>query len=183
MIMRVSPAANRRCLEQALGMLDRLTDHAYARRRGDWAPVGAQFRHVLEHYQCFLDGLAGRRIDYDARPRDPCLESSRTAARLATEAVIARLEELEADTSDCSVLVQMQTATTSGDPEWSASSLARELQFLVSHTVHHFALIKLLLADELALDPDFGTAPSTLAHGQARHRESSDAVSPVPMRD
>jgi hypothetical protein len=39
------------------------------------------------------------------------------------------------------------------------------LQFLCSHTVHHFALIKLLLdGTGVDLAPEFGVAPSTLAY-------------------
>ncbi|MBP6670575.1 MAG: hypothetical protein KA180_14065, partial [Gemmatimonadales bacterium] len=59
------------------------------------------------------------------------------------------------------------------EPDWSDSSVKRELQFLVSHTVHHYALIKELLRRE-GFDPgaEFGVAPSTL---QARDRETACA--------
>jgi hypothetical protein len=42
------------------------------------------------------------------------------------------------------------------------------LQFLLSHTVHHFALMALILRAQGA-DPgdDFGVAPSTLEHRRA----------------
>ena len=46
--------------------------------------------------------------------------------------------------------------------------MLRELQFLVSHTIHHYALIGVLLAAEgfdVSLEfPEFGVAPSTLTH-------------------
>ena len=52
-----------------------------------------------------------------------------------------------------------------GEPEWSTSSVRRELLFLLSHTVHHNALVKeLLRARGHALADDFGVAPSTLEH-------------------
>jgi hypothetical protein len=44
-----------------------------------------------------------------------------------------------------------------------ASSLGRELHFLVSHTVHHYAIVRLLLENPDAVDHAFGVAPSTLA--------------------
>jgi hypothetical protein len=46
-----------------------------------------------------------------------------------------------------------------------ASTVARELQFLLSHTVHHYALIALILRLQ-GFEPgeEFGVAPSTLAH-------------------
>ncbi|NIP97468.1 MAG: hypothetical protein GWO24_30170, partial [Akkermansiaceae bacterium] len=43
--------------------------------------------------------------------------------------------------------------------------LGRELQFLVSHTVHHFAMIGgICRALGVALEDDFGVAPSTIRH-------------------
>jgi hypothetical protein len=59
-----------------------------------------------------------------------------------------------------------------GDPAsasaWSPSSVGRELQALLGHTVHHYAIIALLLRVE-GIEPgeEFGVAPSTLAHWRA----------------
>jgi hypothetical protein len=54
---------------------------------------------------------------------------------------------------------------------WAASSLARELQFTLSHTVHHYALIALILRLQGFAPPaDFGVAPATLQQWQ-RERE------------
>jgi hypothetical protein len=58
-----------------------------------------------------------------------------------------------------SVLVRSET----GAALWHRSSLGRELEFVLSHTVHHHALI----AEKLAANGDnavrdFGVAPSTL---------------------
>src|SRR5262245_51244700 len=49
--------------------------------------------------------------------------------------------------------------------DWSISSLKRELQFLLSHTTHHYALIALALRSR-GFEPgsEFGVAPSTLRH-------------------
>jgi len=50
---------------------------------------------------------------------------------------------------------------------WLPSSMGRELQFLLGHTVHHSALIVMII-DGIGLSiPDgFGIAPSTLRHNQ-----------------
>jgi len=157
--------ATRACLEQAVDLLDRLDDDQYARRRGEWAPVGAQFRHVVEHYQCLLEGIPRGRIDYDARRRDLAIERSRLTARDLTRELDRGLGELDQLSGAMALSVQTRTTADASEPEWELSSLGRELQFLVSHTVHHFALIKLLLAaDGIDLPSDFGRAPSTLAH-------------------
>jgi len=160
--------ANRQLLAQGLAALDRLTDAQYANPRGAHASVGAQYRHVLDHYRRFLSGLPGRDIDYDLRDRDPAVETSRVVAASATRELRTALGHLDAP-ADTPIRVQLRIDPDATEPSWATSTIGRELQFLVSHTVHHFALIKLLLAgDEVALDPDFGVAPSTLAHARAR---------------
>ena len=55
------------------------------------------------------------------------------------------------------------------NPEFSRSSVLRELQFLVSHTVHHYAIIKLhlqLQGCDTARLVSFGVAPSTQSYRQ-----------------
>ncbi len=166
--MTIDPSLEANCalLEQGLDLLSRLADRQYAARRGRWAPVGAQYRHVLEHYHCFLAGLPAGEVDYDSRQRDPELEASRRCAADATRAVQAGLRVLAGSDSARRLRVQSRTSVAADEPEWSESTLGRELQFLVSHTVHHFALIRLLLAPEIDLDAEFGVAPSTLAHAR-----------------
>ena len=155
---------NRVLLRQGLALLERLSDELYAEPRGSWAPVGAQYRHILDHYGAFFRGLADRRVDYDARIRDARIERSRAAARQTTLACLGALDALEVE-PDGPLLVQMDSGAGPEAPDWRPSSTGRELQFLCSHTVHHFALIQLLLEGSgVALDPEFGTAPSTLAY-------------------
>jgi uncharacterized damage-inducible protein DinB len=56
-------------------------------------------------------------------------------------------------------------ARSDGSAGWTATTFGRELQYLLSHTVHHFALIGVMLR-LLGVDPgsDFGVAPSTLRY-------------------
>jgi uncharacterized damage-inducible protein DinB len=57
---------------------------------------------------------------------------------------------------------------------WSVSSTFRELQFLATHTVHHFALVALLLRQRgVEVPVEMGVAPSTLEHWK-----SSDSCAP-----
>lgn len=159
--------ANRRCLEQGAALLTTLTDDQYACRRGDWSPVGTQYRHVVEHYQCLVEGVADGRIDYDARPRDAAVEQSRSRALEVTRGLERELAGLTRLPATLALAVQLQ-CDADGEACWTESTWGRELQFLVSHSVHHFALIKLLLAnDAIGLDRAFGTAPSTLSHLRA----------------
>ena len=50
---------------------------------------------------------------------------------------------------------------------WTRSTGRRELQFLLSHTIHHYALIAVICNHlGVPLDPAFGVAPSTLRFQQ-----------------
>jgi hypothetical protein len=112
-------------------------------------------------------------VDYCARRRDPELERDRNRARaklLRTADAVAALGELR---DEVRLNVRSELCPEDSRPgDWIPSTLARELEFLLSHTVHHFALVAVLLAVEGATLPeelaDFGVAPSTL-----RHREKT----------
>ena len=135
--------------------------------------VGCHFRHCLDYYQCFLDGMETGRINYDHRRREPRLETERSYALGIIDRTVERLEAATA-TGDRPLAVSGDSAGApplskageeGGNLIWSQSTLLRELQGLVSHTVHHYALISMLLRT-LGFEPgtDFGVAPSTLEH-------------------
>jgi hypothetical protein len=160
-------AANLALLEQGLELLERLPDAPYGSEGGAAKPVGPHFRHVLEHYSCFLDGVAARRVDYDARPRESALEISRGAAIARIAELIGGITTLAAADLEMPAEVRLECGLGDESEQWSRSTLRRELQFLLSHTVHHYALIGLLLERHgHAPGAEFGVAPSTLKHWQ-----------------
>jgi len=128
--------------------------------------IGAHFRHVLDHYFAFFHGLDQGRIDYDRRDRDPEIESDLHAARAAAERIEAALLALPTTTIQAPILVNVAVATEAhGDTLWEPSTVHRELAFLLSHTVHHYALISLHARRYgVELGEDFGVAPSTLEY-------------------
>lgn len=150
---------NTTSLQQALQLLDELDDAAFAR-------IGAHLRHVIEFYECFLDGLQMMHVDYDARRRDPAIEQHRRTAAARLRLLIERLASEPELRGDGSIFVRMEDATGRGiSSPYLLSSVGRELQVLSSHTVHHFALISLTLqAAGYTVEADFGVAPSTLRY-------------------
>jgi len=130
--------------------------------------IGEHFRHILDHYQCLIEGVERRDngrilIDYDLRQRDPQMERDpdRTIAWITR--ICGFLEKISGARIG-SLAVKMDTGSNIED-QFASSSLSRELQFLLSHTVHHYALIATMNAVAGVETPeDFGIAPSTLAH-------------------
>ena len=155
-------------LKQALSLVQQLDDVRFSSSPPGLAPhrVGSHLRHVLEFYQCFLDGLATSRIDYDARKRDESIERRRQSATTSIRSIISLLEEVSSFEEDWELSVRMEDADAD---VYLISSVGRELQALSSHTIHHFALIAITLrVHGLEVDPDFGMSPSTLRYQAAK---------------
>jgi hypothetical protein len=155
-------AQNLATLDQALALIDRLDDDSF-RAVGpgfENGSIGTQLRHCIDYYECFLDGLGSGEVDYDQRHRDERVERDRDFAAERIRAIGRRLGALE------DALLTVQVDQPEGTPSFkSHGSIGRELQFLNSHVVHHFALIAFILgALELSVESDFGVATSTLRH-------------------
>ncbi len=168
---------NVRWLRQALHLLGRLDDIAYATTPRGFAPhrAGAHLRHVLEFYQCFIRGFSSSHIDYDARRRDERIEQSRDTAALAIGSVIRTLETNDELHTERILWIRMEDADASDVRDsLMESSISRELQVLSSHTVHHFALMAMTLRMHgVEMDPDFGMAPSTLRYLASKNGEAA----------
>jgi len=161
--------ANLALLEQADALIDRVTDAVYGGGEGQAKPVGPHFRHVLEHYGRFLAGIADGRIDYDARERESAVETDRGAARRRIRDLVNGLLDLDRRAIDAPATARLECGLGDEDEQWSGTTVRRELHFLLSHTIHHYALIGLLL-ERHGVDPGegFGVAPSTLKYWQSR---------------
>jgi hypothetical protein len=94
------------------------------------------------------------------------VETGRQAAKERIRSIIRRLEDEPALRTDSIVWVRMEDSAGSHVPEpFLVSSIGRELQVLSSHTIHHFALLAMVLrARGVSVDAEFGMAPSTLRY-------------------
>lgn len=159
-------------LKQGVDLLRRLSDEQYATKLPDSynSSVGGHMRHCLDHYINFLDGFESGKVDYDARARDTRIEQERAFALSSMDSLSQRLMAVRTEDADKPVMVKMDCGDdTDSATLWSASSLRREFQFLVSHTVHHYALIGMMLKHQgIDTGKEFGIAPSTLRYMQSQ---------------
>lgn len=133
---------------------------------GCYGLVGPHLRHIVDHYTCLVAGVDRGLIDYDARERCRETELSVPRARRMLQAVSQALQSLRSQ-ADAPIIVRLAT-DPEGPSTQSSSSLARELQFVQGHAVHHFALIRSVLnARGVQLPENFGKAPATLRHERA----------------
>lgn len=161
-------ADNLAVLGQSIALLEQIDDELYTRidQQIFRSCVGTHMRHLLDFYGSFLRGLPSGRIDYDSRQRDLLVEQQRGAAIARLREIVAQLETLPFSDGMMPLLARQDSSLLAEDTAaWGQTSLARELQALVSHTIHHYALIAVLLRRHgFEPDPDFGVAPSTLLH-------------------
>lgn len=159
---------NERCLESLAALVRRLDDADYRRPVPPCeAGIGCHVRHVLDHYDALIDGIGSGRIDYDARDRDPATECNPAVALARIDSLRSAVRALAGRPGDTAVRVCLDCGTGGRKP--AASTLSRELQFLVSHTVHHDALIAAAArALGVPTEPGYGIAPSTLKANASR---------------
>jgi uncharacterized damage-inducible protein DinB len=153
-------------LRQLADVIRAMTDEQYRRSPVGVVSsnVGGHVRHCLDHVEALLAGIEVGELCYDHRRRGTEVETSREAAlgviRRQERQLLAfplngehRPLSLSALVSSCLPPIEVQT------------TVGRELAFVLSHTVHHNALIG-VMAQTLGIPiPDrFGYAPSTIAH-------------------
>jgi len=165
---------NNEVLGQANTVLLRLTDAQYRSVNDAYgcSSIGQHFRHILDMYRAVTPALSAAPspapiIDYDVRRRGAAVETERKSA-------IAELQDLKhalinrTAPLDLQVEVKTEVCIDSTRCASMRSTLARELAFISSHAVHHFALIQ-LLARLLgaSVDKSVGLAPASASHQRA----------------
>jgi len=150
-------------LEELAGVVAGLAPSDYVAEPlpGVSGSVGAHVRHALDHVAALVEADGHRVLTYDVRHRGTEVECSPAAALER----IAELEEALARFDRESPLEPIETSALvdrSMPPVVAWSTRARELAFVVSHTVHHHAIIRILLASLGVRTGDaFGYAAST----------------------
>ena len=146
-------------LLQGVFVIEQLEDFQFT--EGGRGSVGVHFRHCVDFVECFVNGIGTSEIDYTLRRRETTSETDRHAALLRFRTVLTSLQSLSLLNPDVSVLVRSENEET--EVKWSKSSVMRELEFVQSHTIHHYALIgfKLKLLG-FEVDEKFGVSQSTL---------------------
>ncbi|MFC3095177.1 DinB family protein [Alteromonas sediminis] len=123
--------------------------------------IGEHIRHILDHYQALMLGLGAAYIDYNQRARHSSVESDLSMALTYWEQVSEWLANLSEQEHEKKLKVVTEHNTV-----WS--TLGRELSFVSSHAIHHFAFIKQLAAAfAVSLPSHVGVAPATLKSQQA----------------
>ncbi|GLS90941.1 hypothetical protein GCM10007916_20080 [Psychromonas marina] len=124
--------------------------------------AGQHIRHILDHYIAIKEAIHSGTINYDKRSRGGTIETD-------IDAAMAQLDEIEEFLLSLSKIQLQQTIQLSTEVsvekkqvEVVDTTLARELIFVGSHAIHHFAMIgQISKAQKLTIPEQFGIAPAT----------------------
>lgn len=154
---------NIKTLQQIQNALQTFDDQIYVAQPNIKAcPIGMHIRHVVEFYQEFfrahLDHFQTG-LCYDDRKRNLKLETSRQDAIKAFEMAVEGFEKN--DFPEQTIVLHSIV-----DPKMPkiriASTMSRELFYLLDHAVHHMAIIKMIAETHgISFDESFGVANST----------------------
>jgi len=150
-------------LNEGLALLELLNLEQYQQ---GYKPVfqstlGTHYRHVLEHYRCFFSQLPTFKFRYDKRERDQKLEVNIDYAKQTIKEIVQQFVGF-----DMTLFAKMYTVAEEQKDMYLIDSvetnLGRELMFLQSHTVHHFAMIAAMSRGQgISPDESFGVAIPT----------------------
>jgi uncharacterized damage-inducible protein DinB len=154
-------------LRDLRSLLGELSGPQYSQRAGELfadSSIGGHVRHVLDHARALAEGWRVGTVDYDHRARGTSIETDIVAADAELARLIGAVEHLSRLDADDAIGVRI-LPSRDAQPVTLSSTLARELAFVLSHTIHHNATIRgMVLAIGERVPESFGYAASTLAH-------------------
>ena len=124
--------------------------------------AGAHMRHILDHYLAIMNGLENGLIDYDKRSRGGTVESDPAMALDLISKIESFLLSLSSVQLSNTIQLSTEVCVEKKLVEIVDTTLARELVFAGSHSIHHFAMIEQISkAQKLPTPEQFGIAPAT----------------------
>jgi hypothetical protein len=154
-------------VRQLTDLLKQLKPNEYSQSLAvlNGSSIGQHTRHVVEFYQCLLNGVLGGVVDYDARERNLLLEDDLNFTINCLQEIENSIESIKNPNEP--LLLSVSYCTDNQD--FIETNFMREMVYLVEHSIHHYALIRIGLQENFAgifIPKNFGVAYST-----AKHRE------------
>ena len=110
-----------------------------------------------------MRGIRSGEINYDARERNPRLETEVTYATIATCDVLRAIKNYTEESLARPCKVVNSVSYGLGATSEMESNIGRELAYCVGHAIHHYAIVRLICSHlGVEVPKEFGIAPSTL---------------------
>ena len=155
---------NIKIIDQLIDLLDDIELSVYkdALQPLHYSTVGQHVRHITEFYLCTLNGYKNGVVNYDARERNILIEIDKDFAIQTLENVKCQLKTLNSDR-----ILILKSKFSGNESMDIPSSFFRELTYLIEHTIHHLAIIKIGLNEvypAIEIPKNFGVAQSTIRY-------------------
>ena len=172
---------NIEAIHQGIDLISALSDEQYVHIASPYvsSSIGAHFRHVVDMYSALMTSDSEQQVsdivDYDVRRRGALIEKRRDIAIEELRSLEDWITQLTNNASEASnvgdAIVKQKQQSISLKSEVTLSdscsvivetSLIRELIFVGSHAVHHYALINVIAKLQgVTLSGSLGIAPAT----------------------
>ncbi len=147
-------------IEQFKEVLIKLPQNCYSKSCATLsnATIGQHTRHVIELYQCLLNGYESADVCYDKRKRNRQIEEEVAYA-------IGMLDEIQLKLKRPNKSLQVRYELGNSEA-CIPSNYFREVMYNLEHAIHHHALIKVGIQQltDIQLPESFGVAPSTVQY-------------------
>ena len=155
-------------VEQAISLLDdiSLADYQEVLSPHFSSSIGAHIRHIIDHFTALKDSLESGEVDYNKRTRHSEIERLPESALLACHEIISWLNKTcSSELLNQRLKVTSEINISHAQSVQCESTLERELVFVASHAIHHYALLRIIRNMQGKTLPEFfGFAPATITH-------------------
>ena len=151
-------------LNELARVIGRLSDGQYVQKPVGVieSSVGGHVRHCLDHVQSLLSAIATSHLDYENRQRGTAVERVRICSLQLIDELTSALRLLPRSVLARPLRVSV-SMSSDDEPVSVLSSVGREMAYVLSHTIHHNAIVGAMVKTLGGAVPDrFGYAPSTI---------------------
>jgi hypothetical protein len=150
-------------LSQLAEILSLLTDNEYKQKSVllNGSSIGGHTRHVIELFQCLINGYENATINYEERKRDIEIETNKNFACNLLSSIGSAIE-----LPNKTLYLQGFYNETADDECAVDTNYYRELIYNLEHTIHHMALIRVAVNEvsSIKLPENFGVAAATVKY-------------------
>jgi uncharacterized protein (DUF486 family) len=152
--------ANLQIIQQVIDLLIVIPENTYRQplKTLHDHSVGQHTRHIIEFYGCLSAGIQDGVVNYDLRERNTDIETNKDLALSYLNNILTTYGDLIQTDSPLVLKILISNGLIQ-------SSLCRELVYLIEHTTHHLAIIKIGLNEAyptLTLADNLGVSVSTI---------------------
>jgi len=160
--------ASKEICAQLLHLCEKLNNQEYACCSSllTGSSIGKHMRHIIEFYEILRKGSELGEVNYDSRARCSKTEEEPDIAIQRIKDIISWLDQL---TVNNDLNLCMSFDLSKNEDVQLKSNLMRELAYNMEHAIHHMALIRVLLTQQLPhvnVDVNFGVAYSTIRYNK-----------------